>query len=67
MSTRQAYPALPPKRGAKCDGCGRGQQIVKTAEPGHAYVTRLRLKLVYIDGQLGRLCDSCRKIARGER
>jgi hypothetical protein len=61
VSTRQAYPALPPQRDAVCEGCRipylRPELLVSQTR----VTVRARLKLVNVDGNLARLCDKCRR------
>ena len=63
MSARQAYPALPPKRRAKCEGCDVPYLRIERIGTVRV-VVKHRLKLVMVNGQLARFCDKCRKTMR---
>jgi hypothetical protein len=64
MSTRQAYPAMPPHRDTKCEGCDVPYRRVDIF-PGNArVVVKHRLKMCLVDGKRARLCDKCRKLNR---
>lgn len=64
MSTRQAYPAMPPHAEAKCAGCDVPYRRVEWF-PGNArVVTKHRLKMCLVAGERVRLCDKCRKLNR---
>jgi hypothetical protein len=64
MSSRQAYPALPPKLTATCEGCKVPYRRVVGFHGNSRIVVKHRLKLVLVNGLLARLCDKCRKLMR---
>lgn len=67
MSSRQAYPAMPPRHDAKCAGCDVAYRRVERGPGGARVVVKARLKMVFIAGQLARLCDKCRRTNRPVR
>lgn len=61
MSTRQAYPAIPPQRDAVCEGCKTPYLRPELLVWQTRMSVRARLKVVNVNGHLARLCDNCRK------
>ncbi len=61
MSTRQAYPALPPQRDATCEGCNVPYLRPDLLAWHTRVLVQARLKLVNVNGALTRLCDKCRR------
>lgn len=64
MSQRQTYPAMPPRRDAKCEGCDVPYRHLEPFPGGARVVERHRLKMCLVAGVCARLCDKCRKLNR---